>query len=323
MELYSKSTILLGLFSICSGINSEDDLKTSNRSSRNGKQLFGNANMEAIQEIHRHRLDKLELEVMMGNMRTKAKLDNLRIKVKNLNKELEFLKNIDVTQLQNAIATINTFQNTISTLESSVATLEESSTAQQASITALESISTSQQASISALETSSTAQQTSIAALESTNTAQQTDIDSVKTSVTSLNANNTAQQTEMAAVETKVASVETKVTTIESMVTTNTEKVTKVNNCFADINSADCPSAKKRRNGRNLDTDLEEYDNDDLGPHPSVILKNIFRSNLKRKKLRQTTTALIPAIKIFMACMNDNTAAACTAEYRSVVDSIK
>merc|ERR1719410_803724 len=77
-----------------------------------------------------------------------SNITNLYSKVKKMNKELEFLKNINVTQLQETIATINTFQNTISTLESSVASLESTSTAQQASITSLESTSTAQQSSI-------------------------------------------------------------------------------------------------------------------------------------------------------------------------------
>jgi len=297
---------------------------------------------------------------------SKKKCENIRTKVKKVNKELEFLKNINVTQLQETIATINTFQNTITSLQSSLATLESTSTAQQASITALESTSTTQQAtltaqqasitaleststtqqaSITALETKSTAQQTSITALESTsatqqtsitalettNTAQQTDIDTVKTSVTSLTTANTQQQTQIDTVETKVTTIETTVTSLQTSVTSNTDKVTKVNNCFADINSADCPSAK-RRNGRDLDNnnleeDVGNNDYDDLGPHPSLILKNIFRANRaegkgnkkkknhKRKKYRQGTTALIPALKILVACMNDNTAATCTAEY--------
>ena len=63
MELFSEFIILLGLFTICSTINIEDDFEISDRSYRSGKLLFGNeANMDAIQEL-RNRLDKLEAEV--------------------------------------------------------------------------------------------------------------------------------------------------------------------------------------------------------------------------------------------------------------------
>ena len=112
---------------------------------------------------------------------SKTKCEKTRAKVKKMNKELEFLKNLNVTQLQESLTTISDFQTTITGLETSVTTLNDNATKQQA------------------------------------------EIDTVKTSVTTL---------------------ETTVTNLQTSVTSNTEKVTKVNNCFADINSADCPSAR-------------------------------------------------------------------------------
>ena len=173
------------------------------------------------------------------------KCDNLREKVKKMNKQLKMLSTVNFTQLEEAVTTINTFQTTINTL--------------------------------------------------------QTDVDANKA----------------------------KLTTIEPTVTSNTEKITKVNNCFADINSADCPSARIRK-GRELGTDVDDYTGNDDGSEdddsPSVILKNIFRSSKerekakknknKRKKTRQTTQPLVPEVKALIACMTDNTASACTAKYR-------
>ena len=82
------------------------------------------------------------------------------------------------------------------------------------------------------------------------------------------------------------------------------------------------------RNDRALDADVEI--NEDLGPHPSDLLRNIFRANrgektqkIKKKnkkknynQLLRSTTPLIPNLKIILACMEDNTASTCTAKYR-------
>ena len=158
-------------------------------------------------------------------------------------------------------------------------------------------------------------------------------VSSLETSVTSLTDNATSQQTAIDAANTKVSSLETTVNTIQPTVTSNTDKITKVNNCFADINSADCPSARLRR-GKAIDDDVDEVDYD-VGPDPSAILRDIFRTNpvdginsrprkknknkkTKRGPGRQTTTPLVPQLKIVLACMADNTASTCTAQYRSV-----
>jgi len=194
---------------------------------------------------------------------SKTKCEKTRAKVKRINKDLEFLKNLNVTQLQEDLTTISNFQTTVTNLETSVNTLNENATKQQE------------------------------------------EIDTVKTSVTT---------------------IETTVTNLQTSVTSNTEKVTKVNNCFADINSADCPSARLRSD-RVLDEDVEI----DVGPHPSDLLRNIFRANrgektqkIKKKnkkknynQLLRSTTPLIPNLKIILACMEDNTASTCTAKYSS------
>ena len=163
-------------------------------------------------------------------------------------------------------------------------------------------------------------------------------VSSLETSVTSLTDNATSQQTAIDAANTKVSSLETTVNTIEPTVTSNTDKITKVNNCFADINSADCPSARLRR-GKAIDEHVDEVDYD-VGPDPSAILRDIFRTNSadginsrprkknKNKKTkkgpgRQTTTPLVPQLKIVLACMADNTASTCTAQYRSVSGTLK
>ena len=201
---------------------------------------------------------------------SKTKCDNIRTKVKKMNVEIKFLNNLNLTEVNETLQTITTFQNTVTTLE---------------------------------------------------------------TSVTSLTDNATSQQTALDAATTKVTTLETTVNTIQPTVTSNTEKITKVNNCFADINSADCPSARLRR-GKATDDDVDDEDHD-LGPDPSAILRDIFRTNrgegLKsrsRKKNknnkkprvpgRQSTTPLVPQLKIVLACMADSTDSACTAQYRSV-----
>ena len=156
-------------------------------------------------------------------------------------------------------------------------------------------------------------------------------VSSLETSVTSLTDNATSQQTAIDAASTKVSTLEATVNTIQPTVTSNTDKITKVNNCFADINSADCPSARLRR-GKAIDDDVDAVDYD-VGPDPSAILRDIFRidpvdgikgrsrkKNKKTKKSpgRQSTTPLVPQLKIILACMADNTDSVCTAQYRSV-----
>ena len=156
-------------------------------------------------------------------------------------------------------------------------------------------------------------------------------VSSLETSVTSLTDTTSSQQTAIDTTTTKVNTLETTVNTIQPIVTSNTEKITKVNNCFADINSADCPSARLRR-GKAIDDDVDEVDYD-VGPDPSAILRDIFRINpvdgiksrsrknkkTKRGPARQGTTPLVPQLKIVLACMADNTDSACTAQYRSVL----
>lgn len=152
-------------------------------------------------------------------------------------------------------------------------------------------------------------------------------VSSLETSVTSLTDTTSSQQTAIDTTTTKVNTLETTVNTIQPIVTSNTEKITKVNNCFADINSADCPSARLRR-GKAIDDDVDEVDYD-VGPDPSAILRDIFRINpvdgiksrsrknkkTKRGPGRQGTTPLVPQLKIVLACMADNTDSACTAQY--------
>ena len=154
---------------------------------------------------------------------------------------------------------------------------------------------------------------------------------------------------------TKVSSLESTVATLQPEVTSNTEKITKVNNCFADINSADCPSARYRTGKsaeqqsageEELDTaasrsyldDVGQYDNDDgFELDPSSLLRSIFRfrrdTSSRRKKNKakkkaaaaaagvpavsaRSTTPLVPQLRILLACMADSAASTCTAQYR-------
>ena len=152
---------------------------------------------------------------------------------------------------------------------------------------------------------------------------------------------------------TKVSSLESTVATLQPEVTSNTEKITKVNNCFADINSADCPSARYRTGKsaeqqsageEELDTaasrsyldDVGQYDNDDgFELDPSSLLRSIFRfrrdTSTRRKKNKtkkkaaaagvsavsaRSTTPLVPQLRILLACMADSAASTCTAQYR-------
>ena len=160
----------------------------------------------------------------------------------------------------------------------------------------------------------------------------QTDIADTKTKVTALETTAAAQQVDIDATKAKVA-------TIEPSVTSNTNNVNKINNCFADLNSADCPSARIRSD-RDLDYEyeideevIEETEEEDRNA-PSVILRNIYsrmsrarksgnkkkNNNKKTQKqkttTRQSTVPLIPEVKAILACMTDNTASACTAKYR-------
>ena len=62
------------------------------------------------------------------------KCDNIRTKVKKVNNELSFLKNVNVTALNETITTIVSFQTTISNLETSVTSLTATQATQQTAI---------------------------------------------------------------------------------------------------------------------------------------------------------------------------------------------
>ena len=134
-------------------------------------------------------------------------------------------------------------------------------------------------------------------------------------------------------------------TTLQTSVTSNTNSVTKVNNCFADINSSDCPTSRLRSD-RDLDGfDYEENDvsvsefesieerqvEENLVPNPVDIFRSLFRfkrdtntrRNKKKNKKKQyktkqtrSTTPLISNLKILLACMENNADSTCTAKYR-------
>ena len=199
------------------------------------------------------------------------KCDNIRTKVKKVQTEMEFLKNLNITELTVALTKFANLTATITNLETSLAAMKDNATKQQAEIETLK----------------------------------------------------------------------TQVVTLQTDVTSNTASITKQTNCFLDINSADCPSAK-RRSARNLE-DIEEteeqeglvindYDDFDLGPHPSLILKDIFRSskltdmrskfNKKRKNKKKVnrqasgTVPLVSNLKILIECMTDPTSTQCGTIYR-------
>ena len=165
------------------------------------------------------------------------------------------------------------------------------------------------------------------------------DITALQASINTINTLSSTLESRIVALESKVAALETTTSTLEPKVTTNENNVNKINNCFADINSADCPSARRRKSRDlinetigsliedNIGEESDEVDDQDDKDDPSQILKHIFRAsreekvrkNKKRKKTassRQTTTPLIPELKAIMSCMTDNTASACTAKYR-------
>ena len=202
------------------------------------------------------------------------KCDNIRTKVKKIQQDLDFLKNLNTTQITLALTQFTSLTTTLTTME------------------------------------------TTIAAMTDNATKQQVEIESLKTEVV----------------------------TLQTGITTNTASITKQNNCFLDINSGDCPTSK-RRSGRDLEdteTDvteeqeglvIQDYDDFDLGPHPSLILKDIFRSskladmrtkfNKKKKKKnkkvnRQTsgTLPLVTNLKILIECMTDPTSTQCGTIYR-------
>ena len=165
------------------------------------------------------------------------------------------------------------------------------------------------------------------------------DITALQASINTINTLSSTLESRIVALESKVAALETTTSTLEPKVTTNENNVNKINNCFADINSADCPSARRRKSRDlinetigsliedNIGEESDEADDQDDKDDPSQILKHIFRAsreekvrkNKKKKKTassRQTTTPLIPELKAIMSCMTDNTASACTAKYR-------
>ena len=86
-------------------------------------------------------------------------------------------------------------------------------------------------------------------------------ISTFSSTVSSLEPNLTTVSSTVSTLETNLTTVSSTVTILETNVTSNTEKITKVDNCFADINSADCPSARTRR-GKAIDGDVDEVDND-------------------------------------------------------------
>ena len=199
------------------------------------------------------------------------KCDNIRTKVKKVQTEMEFLKNLNITELTQSLTQFANLSTTITSLETSLAAMTDNATKQQAEIETLK----------------------------------------------------------------------TQVVTLQTDVTSNTASITKQTNCFLDINSADCPSAK-RRSARNLeDTEeteeqggfvIKDYDDFDLGPHPSLILKDIFRSsklsdmrskfNKKRKKNKKVnrqssgTVSLVSNLKFLIECMTDPTSTQCGTIYR-------
>ena len=148
-----------------------------------------------------------------------------------------------------------------------------------------------------------------------------TSLDATMQTISTFSSTVSSLETNLTTVSSTVSTLETNLTTVSSTVTSNTEKIVKVDNCFADINSADCPSARTRR-GKAIDEDVDEVDNDI--DHSEILGNGIKRrprrrnKNNKRGPGRQSTTPLVPQLKTVLACMADNTASACTAQYRSV-----
>ena len=168
------------------------------------------------------------------------------------------------------------------------------------------------------------------------------DITALQASINTINTLSSTLESRIVALESKVAALETTTSTQQTDIDANkvvATDVTKIKNCFADINSADCPSARRRKSRDlinetigsliedNIGEESDEVDDQNDKDDPSQILKHIFRAsreekvrkNKKKKKTassRQTTTPLIPELKAIMSCMTDNTASACTAKYR-------
>ena len=188
-------------------------------------------------------------------------------------------------------------------------------------------------ASVNTLASDVTTHKTEIASLTTT-------IGTLTTTVASMSDNATKQQAE-------IDTLKTEVVTLQTSVTANTKSTTEHRSCFLDLNSADCPTAK-RRSGREIEETeepeeqeglvIEDYDDFDLGPHPSLILKDIFRSSRlaeiqtkfkknkknknknKKKKVIQKSTGtqpLVTNLKIMIECMTDPTSSQCASLYRS------
>ena len=106
-------------------------------------------------------------------------------------------------------------------------------------------------------------------------------------------------------------------------VTANSEFKIKVNNCFADINSADCPPTILRHE-KHMNKSADDNNNFNsqnhhkiLGSHPSAAdgNKNILRMG-EPSRQSSTPTPLVPQLKIVLACMANNTDPLCTAQFR-------
>ena len=148
--------------------------------------------------------------------------------------------------------------------------------------------------------------------------------DTINTMVTNLTSTVSAQKLEIDAATTKLNILSRNVyAKILPNVTSNSEFKSKVSNCFADINSADCPSSTVRH-GKEID---EEWDGVDQGSGPHYYIRRTYPLDVIQNRTRnsepgrQVATPLIPHLKIVLACLANYTDPVCTAQYRSVLTS--
>ena len=148
--------------------------------------------------------------------------------------------------------------------------------------------------------------------------------DTVNNLVTNLTSTVKSHKTELDGATTKLNILARNVYSIMlPNVTANSDFKIKVSNCFADINSADCPSSTLRL-GREIDETMDEVDNHSGQNH--YILRS-YPEDFNKNRLgglgRQSSTPLVPHLKIVLACLANNTDPVCTAQYRSVIDRDK
>ena len=140
--------------------------------------------------------------------------------------------------------------------------------------------------------------------------------DTVNNLVTNLTDTVASHKTELDGATTKLNILARNVYSIMlPNVTSNSDFQTKVSNCFADINSADCPSSTLRH-GKDIDRNMDEVNYGGQNHYTLRSYDAVKNSQTLGQPGRQSTMPLVPHLKIVLACMANNTDPVCTAQYR-------